>query len=124
MPPMNGTWTTQALNGKTIDVYEPPGQPRFGVLYLHGVGLETLIDKPVYTRWLEQLQLACVCPHGQRCWWVDRVCTEFDPRVTPEKHLLSEVMPFFAQRWGLHARAVGLTGVSMGGQGALRLAFK
>lgn len=121
---MSGTWTTQILADKKIDVYDPPGKPRFGVLYLHGVGLETLVDKPVYTALLEKLQLACVCPHGERSWWVDRVCTEFDPEITPERFLLADVMPFFAQRWGLAARAVGLTGVSMGGQGALRLAFK
>src|SRR6266481_8920173 len=104
MATMNGTWTTHTLNGKTIDVYDPPGKPRFGVLYLHGVGLETLVDNPVYTHWLDQLQLACVCPHGQRCWWVDRVCTEFDPRVSPEQFLLADVMPFFQQRWGFGAR--------------------
>lgn len=121
---MNGTWTQQTLSGKTIDVYDPPGKARFGVLYLHGVGLETLVDNPTYTRWLEQFRLACVCPHGQRCWWVDRVCAEFDPQITPEQFLLRDVLPFFQQRWGLGARGVGLTGVSMGGQGALRLAFK
>lgn len=121
---MSGKWSSQTLNGKKIDVYDPPGKPRFGILYLHGVGLETLVDNPVYTHWLEQLQLACVCPHGQRCWWVDRVCTEFDPQLTPERFLLNDVVPFFQQRWGLGDRSVGLTGVSMGGQGALRLAFK
>ena len=121
---MSGTWTTQTVGGKNIDVFDPPGKPRFGVLFLHGVGLGTLVDKPVFTGWLEKLQLACVCPHGQRSWWVDRICTEFDPRVTPERFLLADVMPYFKERWGLAARAVGLTGVSMGGQGALRLAFK
>src|SRR5882724_5738479 len=108
MHPLSGIWSAHTLNGKTIDVYDPPGKPRFGLLYLHGVGLETLVDKPNYTRWLDQLQLACVCPHGQRCWWVDRVCTEFDPQVTPERFLLADVMPLFEQRWGLRSRAVGL----------------
>jgi poly(3-hydroxybutyrate) depolymerase len=124
MSSMKGTWTRETLAGKTIDVFSPSGKPRFGVLHLHGVGLGTLIDKPEFTRWLEKLQLACVCPHGQRSWWVDRVCTEFDPQISPEKFLLTKVMPFFAERWGLHPRAIGLTGISMGGQGALRLAFK
>ncbi len=121
---MKGTWTTQTLAGKTVDVFDPPGKPRFGVLHLHGVGPATLIDKPAFTHWLEQLQLGCVCPHGQRCWWVDRVCTEFDPQITPEQFLLTQVLPYFAERWGLQPRSVGLTGISMGGQGALRLAFK
>src|SRR5262249_28128472 len=63
-------------------------------------------------------------PHGGRCWWADRVCPEFDPQVAPERHLLTAVLPYFGRRWGLGPRAVGLTGISMGGQGALRLAFK
>lgn len=123
---MSGTWTTAAIAGKSADVFDPsgPARPRFGVLHLHGVGLKTLRDNPAYTRLFEELQLACVCPHAGRCWWADRVCAEFDPRLTPERHLVENVLPFFGERWGIGARAVGLQGISMGGQGALRLAFK
>src|ERR1700686_4505694 len=123
---MNGSWTTIPLGSKTGEVYEPagPAKPRFGVLYLHGVGLATLRDKPAYTRLFDELHLACVCPHGQRSWWADRVCSEFDPSVTPERFLLEQVMPCFRERWSFGERSVGLLGVSMGGQGALRLAFK
>ena len=126
MTPMNGVWSTVNLAGKPADVYDPPGEgrPRFGVLHLHGVGLKTLRDRPAFTRLFDELQLACVCPHGQRCWWADRACAEFDPVLSPEKHLLQGVLPFFRERWGLAPPAVGLLGVGMGGQGALRLAFK
>ena len=119
-------WMTVDIGGKGADVFEPSQDARaqFGVLHLHGIGLETLIDRPVFTRWLEDLQLACVCPHGQRSWWADRICSEFDDRITPERYLLEQVVPYFNQRWGLAPRAVGLQGISMGGQGALRLAFK
>ena len=119
-------WITVDIGGKSADVFDPSGTagPRFGVVHLHGVGLETLIDRPVFTRWLEELQLACVCPHGQRSWWGDRLCTEFDARLTPERYLLESVMPFFDERWGLKPPAIGIEGISMGGQGALRLAFK
>jgi S-formylglutathione hydrolase len=123
---MNGTWTEISLAGKTAEVYEPagPAKARFVVLYLHGVGLTTLRDKPAYTRLFDELHLACVCPHGQRSWWTDRACAEFDPFITPERYLLQEVVPLTHERWRLGARTVGLLGVSMGGQGALRLAFK
>jgi S-formylglutathione hydrolase len=123
---MSDTWNRLEIAGKPADVYDPPGphHPRFGVLHLHGYGLETLRDNPAYTRWFRELNLACVCPHGQRSWWGDRLCAEFDPHVTPEQFLLGKVMPFFRERWGLVARSVGLQGISMGGQGALRLAFK
>jgi S-formylglutathione hydrolase len=114
------------IGGKAADVYEPPrgDRPRFGVLHLHGVGLETLWDKPVFTRLFEELNLACVCPHGQRCWWGDRVCSEFDAELSPERYLLEQVLPYFRARWKLEPPSIGLQGISMGGQGALRLGFK
>jgi S-formylglutathione hydrolase len=61
---------------------------------------------------------------GKGSWWTDRICTEFDPHVTAERHLVANVLPYFEQRWGLRSGTVGLLGVGMGGQGALRLAFK
>jgi S-formylglutathione hydrolase len=117
-------WTQETIAGKRADVYDPAARPRFGVVFLHGYGLETLAGNAAWTRLLEELNLACVCPHGQRCWWADKVCPEFDPAVTPERHLLDHVVPYFAERWGIGPRALGVTGISMGGQGALRLAFK
>jgi pimeloyl-ACP methyl ester carboxylesterase len=122
---MNGKWTTLDIAGKPADVYEPPGEKtRFGVLYLHSYSGQTLTDKPAFTRLFDELRLACVCPHGKRSWWADRVCAEFDPHVTPERYLLDSVVPFFAECWGLRPRSIGLLGISMGGQGALRLGFK
>jgi enterochelin esterase-like enzyme len=123
---MDKNWTEAEVAGKRVDVYDPPvpPRPRFAVLYLHGSGLETLCDKPVFTRLFEEHRLACVCPHGQQCWWTDRICAEFDPTLTPERFLLDQVMPFYQERWGLAPPAIGLLGISMGGQGALRLAFK
>ena len=95
---MNGTWSRLDIDGKPADVYDLPAsiQPRFGILYLHGAGLETLVDRPTFTRLFDELRLVCVCPHGQLSWWADRVCAAFDAQVTPERHLLQSVVPFFA----------------------------
>jgi len=118
-------WTQIEIAAKTTDVFDPPiGRPLFGILHLHDVGLTMLRDKPAFTRLFDELRIACVCPHGQRSWWSDRVCAEFDPILTPEKHLLDNVLPYIRKRWGFGDRHVGLQGISMGGQGALRLAFK
>ena len=123
---MNGTWNLVDLAGKSADVYDPAGAgpPRFGILYLHGYGLKTLRDEPAFTRLFDELGLACVCPTGQRSWWADRICAEFDPKITAEHYLLDAVLPYFKTRWNLAPPAIGLAGISMGGQGALRLAFK
>ncbi|MGE3805827.1 MAG: alpha/beta hydrolase [Gemmataceae bacterium] len=118
------SWETVEIQGKNADVFAPADRPRFGILHLHGVGLRTLKDNDTFTRLFDDLKLACVCPHGQRSWWADRICAEFDPHVTAEKHLLESVLPYFQDRWQLGPRSIGLQGISMGGQGALRLAFK
>jgi esterase/lipase superfamily enzyme len=123
---MNAAWSRLDIGGKPADVYDLPDamKPRFGILYLHGAGLETLVDRPAFTRLFDELKLVCICPHGQRSWWADRICAEFDLQTTAERHLLQSVVPFFAQRWSLAPRGIGLLGISMGGQGALRIAFK
>jgi hypothetical protein len=123
---MNGTWSRVDIGGKSADVYELPGtaRPRFGVLHLHGEDQRTLADQPVFTRLFDELHLVCICPHGRLSWWVDRPCLEFDPQQTPERYLLQSIVPFFRARWDLHPRSIGLHGIGMGGQGALRLAFK
>jgi esterase/lipase superfamily enzyme len=122
---MTGTWTSADLAGKPADVFEPEGgRPRFGLLFLHPYGLQTLRGQPAYETLLDELRLACVCPHGGRSWWADRVCAEFDPVRTAERHVVEFVLPWFDERWGLRPRAVGLHGCSMGGQAALRIAFR
>jgi hypothetical protein len=123
---MNGSWQTIDIAGKPADVYTPPGEsrPRFGVLFLHPFGLETLVGNNAFTHLFDAFRLACVCPHTARSWWADRVCAEFDPVLTAERHVLTNVLPYAAQTWGLRPPAIGLLGISMGGQGALRLAFK
>jgi S-formylglutathione hydrolase len=121
---MNGAWSSAEIAGKQADVYDPPDRPRFGVLYLHDYDRLTLRDQPTFTQLFDELRLACVCPAGDRSWWADRVCPDFDAQLTAERYLLQSALPFFQERWGLGPRAVGLLGIGMGGQGALRLAFK
>lgn len=119
-----GSWHRIDIAGKPADVYDPPTAPRFGILDLHPVGLETLAHNPTFSRLFDELGLACICPHGARSWWTDRICPEFDDRLSAERHLLNNVLPVFGTRWHLRPPAIAVTGISMGGQGALRLAFR
>jgi S-formylglutathione hydrolase len=121
---LNGTWRKEEIGGKPADIFVPDAKPRFGVLFLHDTDQETLADNPVFTELLNELQLACVCPHGKQCWWIDGICPEFDPKISAERHLLERVLPYFGETWKLHERSIGLFGIGMGGQGALRLAFR
>lgn len=119
-------WTTLDIAGKTADVFEPGGGGPFSsaVLHLNGHGLETLKDKPAFTAELERHRLPAVCPHGQRSWWLDTICTEFDPAITPLTFLREQVVRFITGRWGIAPPRIGVMGISMGGQGALQLAYR
>jgi S-formylglutathione hydrolase FrmB len=121
-----GKWLQVEIAGKTADVYEPANSSDNGraVLHLHGHGLETLKDNPTFSAELERHGLPCICPHGQRSWWTDIICHEFDPEITPLAYLRERVVPYIAERWNIAPPQIGLTGISMGGQGALQLSYR
>ena len=118
-------WSTTHIAGKPADLYLPSrwSEPRTVMLYLHGHALITLKDNPVYTAQLERLGWGCLCPSGARSWWVDRICTEFDPEVTAHQYLLQSVLPWIESQFDLRPPGIPLCGVSMGGQAVLRLSY-
>ncbi len=119
-------WTTASVAGHECHIYDPPQRTPHGfvVLYLHGVHMNRLDDKPAFIREFDSHGLPVVCPMTKRSWWTDKVCLEFDPKITAERHVLDNVLPFIAERFGSRPPQIGLLGTSMGGQGALRLAYK
>jgi S-formylglutathione hydrolase len=123
---VRGTWAEQLIGGRLADLYEPPGaaQPRFAIVFLHGVGQESLRGRHGFTNLFDELGLACICPQGGESWWADRRTPGFDDRLTPEKYLLDLVLPYLRDHWNVEQPRIGLLGISMGGQGGLRLAFK
>src|SRR5262245_24403493 len=117
-------WARVTIVGKPADAFDPPGALPLAVLYLHSLAEESPATDPTFTAALRRHRLRCVAPRGGRCWWADRVCPEFGPTVTPERFLIDEVVPWAEASWKLAPRAVALVGAEMGGQGALRIAFK
>ena len=117
-------WARADVGGKPADVFDPGAPARFALLYLHPVGEESLADDAAYTAELARHRLPCVAPRGRRSWWADRVCPEFDPTLTAERYLLDHVVPLMEARWELPPRSVGVAGISMGGQAAVRLGLK
>jgi pimeloyl-ACP methyl ester carboxylesterase len=108
------------------ELFEPdaPSEHGYVVLYLHGVHLNRLSDHPPFTELFERFGLRVMVPWAGRCWWSNRICPDFDPGLTPEQHVLRNVLPIIENRWGVKPPRIGLLGTSMGGQGALRLAYK
>ncbi|MGC4001786.1 MAG: alpha/beta hydrolase-fold protein [Pirellulales bacterium] len=119
-------WSTVEIAGKACDVYEPPTRnPQgFALIYLHGVHLQRLADHPAFEAEFAKHGLPVVCPWTARSWWTDRVCHEFDPTLTAERHILDNVLPWMGERWNARPPGIGIFGTSMGGQGALRFSFK
>jgi S-formylglutathione hydrolase FrmB len=116
-------WLEASIAGKTVHYYLPRN-PSFLILDLHPVGEELASNNPVFTAELEKLGLACVSPMGKRSWWSDRICAEFDPKLSAEAFVLQELLPWIEAELRFTPPRIGLTGISMGGQGALRLGFK
>jgi pimeloyl-ACP methyl ester carboxylesterase len=121
-----GTWTEETVGGHPCDVYAPPRAHPHGyvVLYLHGVHVSRLNDKAAFMKQFERHGLAVVAPVTGRSWWTDKICLEFDAKISAERHVLDNVLPFIEQRLGAKPPKIGLLGTSMGGQGALRLSYK
>lgn len=126
MPAGQGTWSETRVAGHSVDVYEPPRRNPHGyaVLFLHGVHLGRLVENEAFCRELDRHGLPVVGPMTARSWWTNRICPEFDPQLTAERHVLDNIVPFAAERFGAGPGKLALLGTSMGGQGALRFAFK
>jgi S-formylglutathione hydrolase FrmB len=121
-----GVWTDLHIAGHLCHAFQPAAPSPHGetVLYLHGVHLGRLDQRPVFARLFDQYGLRCIAPVTQRSWWTDRICAEFDPEISAERYVLEHVMPWLAENWQVKPPLVALFGTSMGGQGALRLAYK
>jgi pimeloyl-ACP methyl ester carboxylesterase len=121
-----GNWIESRIAGHPCDLFEPASTNELGlmVLTLDGHEPPRLRDQLRFTELFEHWRLPVVAPYGGRCWWVNKPCPDFDAQTTPERHLIEKVLPFISERWGAQAPRIGLLGIGMGGQGALRLAYK
>ncbi|MGD9855208.1 MAG: alpha/beta hydrolase-fold protein [Planctomycetaceae bacterium] len=119
-------WATVEICGKAADIFTPPRGTSCerAVLFLHGASGHTIRDDPVFTAELSRCGLPTVCPHGGRSWWLDRVSREFDATASPIAFVREQIVPWIHERWGVAPPAIGLLGISMGGQGALQLAYR
>jgi pimeloyl-ACP methyl ester carboxylesterase len=126
LPAVNGIWNSTEVAGHICHTYEPPQLHEHGyvVLFLHGVHMGMLHDQPRFLEQFDRHGLRVICPVTERSWWTDRICDEFDARFSAERYLLDHVVPAISAHYGVSPPKIGLLGTSMGGQGALRMAFK
>ena len=119
-------WTTDTIAGHPCEIYSSPrpGEHDYLVLYLHDADEVTLRDQPAAMQQLNERGLHAVCPLTGPTWWSDRVCPEFDPDVPTQHYILSSVLAWIERTFGCRPPRIALWGTGMGGQGALRLAYK
>jgi len=118
-------WTRISIGDHPADVFVPPGgDASKPVLFLHPVGVESLAENAAYTSAFARFGLGCCLPITGRSWWTDRLCPEFDLGRSAEAHLRQFVVPWMRETWQLGSKPIAVAGISMGGQGAVRLAFR
>jgi S-formylglutathione hydrolase len=117
-------WQKIDIEGKPAEFFEPSEPARGAIIFLHNARCQSLAVSEIYTQLLQEHRLNCLCPWGGATWWTDRVMPSYDPARSAEQYILQAIVPYAVQRWQLGPRSLGLLGISMGGQGALRLAFK
>lgn len=126
MTQSSGNWSVADVSGHEADIYVPaqPHPHGYAIVYLHGVHLNRLTDKPAFVREFARHGLRVICPRTARSWWTDRICEEFDARLSAERYVVEQVTDWLRKAWNVAPPQIGLLGTSMGGQGALRIAFK
>jgi S-formylglutathione hydrolase FrmB len=124
-PPPRPHWTTIDLGGHACEVHAPP-DPAAGraVVYLHGVRERWLQEMATLRDLVEAARLPVIAPRTGRSWWIDRIVPAFDPAITPERFVVGPVVAEVARRFGVRPPGIAVLGTSMGGQAALRLAYR
>ncbi len=121
-----GGWSEIQVAGHLCDIYEPPrpSEHDYVLIYLHGVHLSRLCDKSEFAACFDRFGFRVVAPFAGPCWWTDRICPVFDAEITAEQYVRQFAMEFIGQRWNAAPPQVAPFGTSMGGQGALRMAYR
>jgi S-formylglutathione hydrolase FrmB len=93
-------------------------------VYLHCSHCASLRGYPAFTREIARRGLRVIEPYSGQSWWTNRIWPEFDTQISAEAYVLKHIVPYVAERWDARPPGLALLGVSMGGQGALRMAYK
>jgi pimeloyl-ACP methyl ester carboxylesterase len=125
MPVTPHHWSTVTIAGRECEVFAPPDPlPGRALVYLHDLHGESLRACPPLCGPIETARLPVVAPGAGRSWWLDRPMPGFDAALTPERFVIDRLLPEIASRFGVRPPGIAVMGIGMGGQGALRLAYR
>lgn len=121
-----GAWSEISVDGHRVDRFEPapPSPHGYTVVYLHNHALARLVANAAFTAEFARHGLQVFAPRCGPCWWTRRIWSGFDRRYSAVAFVIEQLLPEINRLLGDRSPQVGLLGASMGGQGALRLAYQ
>ena len=121
-----GNWSEAEVAGHRCHLYVPsePSPHGYTILYLQGLRSGRLKYQTGIVDEIDQRGLHVIEPEGDFSWWVDRISPRFDKEISGERYIVEHVVPFLESHRQCKPPQIALLGASMGGQGALRLAYK
>ena len=118
-------WKAVDIAGHPCEIYIPQArnEHHYVALFLHDRDGKSLQERTSFETEFERHGLTVISPLTGHSWWADRVVPGFDRRVTAANYVKQTIMPWLQENFGVVPPQIGLFGLGMGGQGALRLAY-
>ena len=119
-------WTCYSVAGHSCELFTPSTivEPGRMILYLHDLQEHTPKDFPALQKALEFAGLPVLAPRIGRSWGLQQTLTRFDAAMSAENYILGPILKECHRIIGECRGGVGLLGYDMGGQAALRLAYR
>ena len=119
-------WSTISVDGHACELFEPSPRRVAGraIIYLHDLDEGPLQQSTGIRDLFEAAGLPLIAPRAGRSWWLDRIVPAFDRGVTPERFVVDGVRTEIDRRFGVQNPGIAVIGTGMGGQGALRIAYR
>ena len=126
--PTNDTtnWTCYSVAGHSCELFTPTTilEPGRIILYLHDLQERSPKDFPALHKALASAGLPVLAPRIGRTWCLQQQLTRFDDTMSAEDYILGPILDECHRITGETSGGVGLLGYDMGGQAALRLAYR
>lgn len=118
-------WLTDSCEDHPLDLFLPTtASPESGLLiWLPGYDGWSPREDPHWTAALDDASLVTIVPQASRCCWTPVVEPSFGASGSPLDFLQSSLTAWARERFGADVR-FSVTGVELGGQGALQLAYR
>ena len=119
-------WTCYSVAGHSCELFTPTtvSEPGRTILYFHDLQERSPQNLPALRKAFESAGLPVLAPHIGRTWCLQQKLNRFDNTLSAEDYILGPILDECHRIAGATSGGVGLLGCEMGGQAALRLAYR